>query len=490
MNRVIKKIISHTGLIVLFIAMVILSTLFHQPIQIIDGLTSEPVSGFGIHISIWRILFEPFTGPLLYYLRADQPLLEFAILFLWIIVLFLISTLLRIFLPSNKAQENPNAHGLLLWLKSLPLIVATWLGLLWLIIYLPLPSNTIVNQTEDSILINTHSHTEYSHDGIISTKRLQLWHKRNGFDAFFITDHNHHERTMEAVRAQENGLLPAEPLLIIGEEFSGSNHMTLLGLKRNFITRGLSDQQVIDSTHEDQGVVIVAHWFDQEKRSIPYFLDMGVDGFEIANQGSGLKYEQRIFSAITEACMSNALLMTGVVDYHGYGSSCFAWNALEIPHWHQMDPAQKRESIMQVLRDRDMTRIRVLLYHDRDVFDRSRVLLSPLYSFVSYFRSLKIIQLVSWILWLILLSILNSKLLSRVKGSVSFKTLQAVALMSGIFLLGNGTLFYFKARGLTEYNEIYAEFSTYLLGGGALILIYSLLLIFFEAKKRANIKKR
>ena len=145
---------------------------------------------------------------------------------------------------------------------------------------------------------------------------------------------------------------------------------------------------------------------------------------------------------------------------------------------------------MQVLRDRDMTRIRVLLYNDRDVFDRSRVLLSPLYTFVSYFRTLELLQVLSWILWLILLSILSSKLLSRVKGSVSYKTLQAAALMSGIFLLGNGTLFYFKARGLTEYNEIYAEYSTLLLSGGALILIYSLLLIFFEAKKRANIKKR
>jgi len=470
--------------------MVILSTLFHKPIEIIDGLTSDPVPGFGIHISAWRILIEPFAGPLLFYLRADQPLVEFAILFLWIIVFYLIHSLLSPILQANKVQEKAKVHGLLQWVKSLPLILAIWLGLLWLIIYLPLPSNTIVNQTEDSILINTHSHTEFSHDGIISTKRLQLWHKRNGFDAFFLTDHNHHEHSMEAVSAQEQGLLPAEPLLIIGEEFSGSNHMTLLGLKRNFITRGLSDQQVIDSTHEDQGVVIVAHWFDDERKSLPYFLDMGVDGFEIANQGSGLKYEQRIFSAITEACKSNGLIMTGVVDYHGYGSSCFAWNALEIPNWHQMDSDQKRESIMQVLRDRDMTRIRVLLYHDRDVYDRSRVLLSPLYTFVSYFRSLKIIQLVSWILWLILLSILSSKLKGRLKGSVSFRTMQAAALMSGIFLLGNGTLFYFKARGLKEYNEIYTEYSTYLLGGGALILIYSLLLIFTEAKKQANIRNR
>jgi len=490
MNRIPNKIITYSGLIVLIIVIGILSMLFHQSIQIIDALSSEPVHGFGIHISFWRIIFEPFAGPLLFYLRADQPLLEFAILFLWIIVFSLMFTLLRLFLPGKKAQENPNAHGLLLWLKSLLLIVATWLGLLWLIIYLPLPANTIVNHNEQTILINTHSHTEFSHDGIISTKRLQLWHKKNGFDAFFLTDHNHHKHTMEAVRAQDQGRFPEEPLMIVGEEFSGSNHMTLLGLKRNFITRGLSDQQVIDSTHEDQGVVIVAHWFDGERESIPFFLDMGVDGFEIANQGSGLKYEERIFSAITEACTSKGLIMTGVVDYHGYGSSCFAWTALEIPGWHQMDPEQKRESIMQVLRGRDMSRIRVLLYHDRNVFDRSRVLLSPLYSFVGYFRTLNILQLLSWILWLILLVILRSRLVNRIKGSISFRCMQTVALMSGLFLLTNGVLFLFKARRITEYNEIYAEYSTYLLCGGAFILIYSFLLIFVEHKKKANIKNQ
>ena len=485
MKHIPNKIIAHSGLIVLFIAMGILSMIFHQSIQIIDALSSEPVPGFGIHISALRILFEPFTGPLLFYLRADQPLLEFAILFLWITVFSLLPKLLRFFLPASKVQWNTKLHGVLLWLKSLPLIVATWLGLLWLIIYLPLPANTIVNQNEQTILINTHSHTEFSHDGIISTKRLQLWHKKNGFDAFFITDHNHHLHTMEAVRAQDQGTFPGEPLMIVGEEFSGSNHMTLLGLKRNFITRGLSDQQVIDSTHEDQGVVIVAHWFDGERESIPFFLDMGVDGFEIANQGSGLKYEQRIFNAITEACVSNDLIMTGVVDYHGYGSSCFAWNALEIPGWHQLDPAQKREAIMHVLRSRDMSRIRVLLYHDRNVFDRSRVLLSPLYTFVSYFRTLKVLQLLSWFLWLILLGILRSWLIKRIKGSISYRCIQTLALMSGIFLLSNGALLFFKAQRITEYNEIYAEYSTLLLWCGAGFLIYSLVLILVELKRKS-----
>ncbi|MBE9519368.1 MAG: hypothetical protein IMY68_12385, partial [Bacteroidetes bacterium] len=207
------------------------------------------------------------------------------------------------------------------------------------------------------------------------------------------------------------------------------------------------------------------------------------DGFEIANQGSGLKYEQRIFSAITEACISNGLIMAGVVDYHGYGSSCFVWNALEIPGWHQMESEQKRESIMQVLRQKDMSRIRVLLYHDRKVFDRSLVLLSPLYTLVNYFRTLKGLQVLSWFLWLIILAILRNRLANRLKGNVFLRTMQSLALASSIFLLTNGILLNLKARRLTEYNDIYAEYSTILLWCGAGFLIYSFILIFIELKK-------
>ena len=468
----------------------ILSMLFHQSIQIIDALTSDPVPGFAVHISVWRMLFEPFTGPLLFYLRADQPWLEFTILLFWIIAISLIISLLGPVLSRKKRAGSFNVVRLLSWLKTAPLVVAIWLGLLWLIIYIPLPANTIVNQNEQTILINTHSHTEYSHDGIISTKRLLNWHKKNGFDAFFITDHNHHQKTLEAVMAQEHGLLPDEPLLMAGEEFSGSNHMTLLGLTRNFITKGLSDQQVIDSTHEDNGVVIVAHWFDGERESIPFFTDMGVDGFEIANQNIGLSYDRWIFQNIVEACTAKGLIMNGAADYHGYGSSCFVWNALEIPGWHQMEPREKRESIMQLLRQKDMSRISVLLYHDRNTFDRSRVLLSPLYNVVNYFRTLNVLQLLSWFLWLIILAILRNRLANRFKGSVSFRSMQTLALISTTFLLTNGILLKLKAQELTEYNDIYTEYSTLLLWCGAGFMIYSLILIFIELKRKPSIKNQ
>ena len=484
MNPDRKKIFAYSGPVVLFLAAALLSLFFRYPVQIIDALSTEAVPGFDIYISPWRVLFEPFFGPLLFYLRADQAVKEFTILLYWILALTLLYSLAASVFPGQQDGGKPTRKALLSWLKNTPLILATWLGLLWLIIYVPLPSNTIVNQQEHSILINTHSHTEYSHDGIISTKGLQKWHKKNGFDAFFLTDHNHHLKTMEAVKAQDDGLFPKEPLMLIGEEYSGSNHMTLLGLKRNFITRGLSDQQVIDSTHEDQGVVLVAHWFDGERQSIPYYLDMGVDGFEIANQGYGLAYEPGIFKAITEACSSRGLIMNGAADYHGYGSSCFVWNALDIPGWKQMEAEGKREAIMEVLRRKDRSRIRVLLYSDRRVFDRSRVVLSPVYNLVNYFRTLKVLQLLSWLFWLVALTYLHGRLAKRNKGPVSFRILQAVALTGSLFLLLNGILLKLKVRELSGYNEIYGEYGTLLLSCGAGFLLYSLVLLFVEFKRK------
>ncbi len=484
MNDILSRIKAYSGFIGFFSIIVILALGFHYPIQIVDALSSEPVPGFDVKISAWRIILEPFIGTLSFYLRADQPFLEYTVLLIWIISLFLIIPFINTLLNKDSKGLNAFPRKFLVWLKQVPLILSIWSGLLLLIIFASLPSNTIVNNLENAILINTHSHTEYSHDGIISRAGLQEWHLYNGFDAFFITDHNHHEKTMEAVKAQEDGTLPPSPLILCGEEYSGSNHMTLLGLKRNFITRELTDQQVIDSTHDDSGIVIVAHWFDGERKSIPYYLDLNVDGFEIANQATGLKYDQRVFKNIVKACTANGLVMNGAADYHGYGSTCFAWNALEIPGWHRMDYQQKRGSILDVLRRKDMGKIRVLLYNDRDVFDRSRVFLSPVYTFISYFRTLNIFQVLSWLIWSVI--IMNIRLLqSNRKRFIQFnvgslQVLEVLAFLSSLYILILGFILLNKSKHLADYNDIYAEYGTIMLWGGACFLTYLMILFIFE----------
>ena len=99
-----NRLKTHSGFIGLFAVMVVMALFFHYPIQIIDALSSEPVPGFGINISVWRVISEPFMGPLLFYLRADQPLLEFIILLVWIISLSLIVSFTRILLSNENER--------------------------------------------------------------------------------------------------------------------------------------------------------------------------------------------------------------------------------------------------------------------------------------------------------------------------------------------------------------------------------------------------
>ncbi|MEA1876088.1 MAG: hypothetical protein U9N86_04430 [Bacteroidota bacterium] len=477
--------------IIFFIAFI--AVVFHYPIQIIDALSSEAVQGIGIKISVWRVIFEPFLGILLFYLRADQPILEFVMLLIWILEFYLLATIAVHVLRRENKLGKTLLKSVLVWLRRVPMVVIVWFGVLVFIIAMSLPANTISNDRENAVLINTHSHTEYSHDGIISQEGLQLWHGKHNFDAFFITDHNHHEKTMELVQAQRDGKMSPEPLIMIGEEFSGSNHMTMLGLKRNFITQGLSDQQVIDSTHDDNGVVIVAHWFDGERESIPFFIDLNVDGFEIANQGPESIYDRRIFDNIVDACTTNGLIMNGATDYHGYGSTCFVWNALDIPGWHDMEMDQKEEAILDVLRQKDMSKIKVLIYNDRKAFKRELVFFSPVVSVISYFRTLNFFQVLSWLIWMIIIQVIrlrfqNKKIMGRIKIG-SLQLIEMLTFLSGFFMLFLGANLIHRATSLTEYNDIYSEYGETLLwiGGGSLLYLIALLL--FEKRLRRSKSK-
>lgn len=468
---------------------------FHYPIQIIDALSSEVVPGFGVKISTWRVIFEPFIGIFLFYLRADQPILQFTMLLIWILVFYLFAVVRVQVLDRDKGLSKTVLRSILVWLKNSPLIIIIWLGILIFIIFVPIPANTISNDSENAVLINTHSHTEYSHDGIISQKGLQKWHGKHNFDAFFITDHNHHEKTMEAVQSQREGSFPLTPLMMCGEEFSGSNHITLLGLKRNFVSKGLNDQQVIDTTHYDGGVAIVAHWFDGERESIPFFIDMNVDGFEIVNAGPESIYDKRIFNNIVSACTNNGLIMNSGADYHGYGSICFTWNALEIPEWHKMGQEQKEESILDILRQKDMSKIRVLIYDDRKAINRDFVILSPLITIFSYIQTLNLLQLLSWLIWLSLFQIIRIQIIKRKRliklNIASWKFLEILTFFSGGFMLILGFVLFRRSSSLMDYNDIYLGYgiSLMLVAAGSIAYLMVLLLV-KNRLKRSKFKKK
>lgn len=472
-----KKIIFPLILIFLII---LISSLFHFKIHIEDAITLEPLSEYGIAISVWRIIFEPIIGLLLFFNRVLYSIDELLFTLVWVFLVFIIYSVLRsIFIKENKKKF------IIAQVVNTPLLLGLWFIVFVVIVFIPLPNNTIVNNSANSVLVTTHSHTNYSHDGLISQKGLWKWHKRNGFDAFFITDHNNHNETLEFVQAQRNIVFPIEPLVMCGEEFSGTNHLSLLGLKRKFNTSGYADSTVIDSVRANNGVVIVNHWFDGKHKSLDYYNDIGVDGFEIENSATERIYDRNIFKEIKEYCESKNLILNGGLDFHGYGNVCSIWNAFIIPNWHSFDPASKEEAILSIIRNRDQSKLKVLIYKDRAYYGSHNLFFSPLFTLFNYFRTLNLYQLIFWIIWISIFTFLKIRIhdvLIFKENVTAYKLLPIVSLLSSLFLIVLGLSYYMKIESIIGFTEMYEEYSAILLYVGAAFFIYSGLTIYFRNK--------
>ena len=472
LSKVNKSQLYFLGIFTLII--VGISSFLHYSPHIIDMLTLQKVEAYDIHISIWRILFEPVIGLLLYFNRSLYGLTELPILLIWILGGFIVFTIYKyIITKDTRARKNFIISQVL----NFPLVIILWFVAFVLMLFIPLPNNTIVNNSKNSVLVTTHSHTQFSHDGLTSQKRLWKWHKRNGFDAFFITDHARHGQTLDFIQAQRNKEFPIEPLIMCGEEYSASNHLSLLGLKTNFDTKGFADTTVIKTVRADGGAVIVNHWFDDEHESLAYYKALGVDGFEIENAGKDLFYDRDLHQRIKEFCEQNNLIMVAGLDFHGYGNACSMWNAFEIPNWKNLNPTEKEAAIINILKTRDQSKLQILFYSDRPYYDKTNIWISPLRTIFNYFRTLNFLQIISWIFWIVVLMLLKTKV-----SITPSRFLNILAILGTIFLLVLGMVYYAKLEEVIGYSDVYEEYSSMLFKVGGGFFIYSVLILFFSKK--------
>ncbi|MEQ8217458.1 MAG: PHP domain-containing protein [Arenibacter sp.] len=469
-----KSFVAIPILVIAFLAL-----FFHLDIHIIDALTLKTVPEYDIHIPILRIIFEPILGLLLYLNRAIYPLQELPITLLWILVFYISLSLIKIFKVAAVPYRRQTA---LRFLGNIPLLIGICFSVFIVILFLRLPNNTIVNNTSDEILVTSHAHTEYSHDGLISQEKMWEWHKRNGFDAFFITDHANHKKTLDFSTQQRNNQFPIEPLIMVGQEHSGSNHMSLLGLNGKFETKDKPDSLIVNLVHKYGGAVIINHWFDGKGNDKEFYKDLGADGFEIENVGKELYYDRTIFNDLKRFCEENKLLMIGGLDFHGYGRACGIWNAFQIPNWHQMDSVQKEKSILEIIRSRDQNRVKVLMYQDRPFYSGQNLLFRPFVTLVNYFRTLNFWQVLSWALWLVLFQLLWNY---RRKHFIPMhKRIALVGMLSSLFLIFLGLYYMVRGNAVKGYSKVFAEYSSLLLTIGSIFMVYSLVTIYFRFFKK------
>jgi hypothetical protein len=472
--------------LILIAVIVFVAVIFHYPVHIENALTLQPEPDFEIQVSWLRIIFEPVLGVLLYFNRAFYALKEIMVVLYWILGIFAVYTLVQSFRLKGKTQVK---RFLLKQLLNLPVLVGLWFAFLVILIFVPLHNDRIINKTTDWVLVNTHSHTEFSHDGLISQEGLLKWHERNGFDAFFITEHNNHNRTLEFVKRQRNNEFPVEPLILCGEEFSGSNHLSLLGLKTDFSTKGLSDSVVVAIARSEAAAIIVNHWFDGERKTLEYYRDLGVDGFEIENTAEDKRYNREVYHQIKTFCETNGLIMNGGPDFHGYGSACTLWNAFEIPDWKNMNFQTKEEAILNIIKTRDQSKLKVLLLNDRPYYEKKKLFFRPLVTVVNYFRTLNFFQVISWIFWILLFAIVGNSLSKKdeiMKRISCQRVVSVFGLLAALFMLGLGAVYFSRIQDIEGFTEVYHEYSSLLLYIGSAFLIYSGVVVYFRIFKRNN----
>jgi hypothetical protein len=434
-------------------------------------------------ISWLRLLFEPFLGLMFYLARGHQALREHFVLLYWLIGIYLLTAAISFW--KNRIYAGKFLSILSFWsgrLLVLPLIFLMVLTHIAFNLFVPLPTNTIRSTNRDKILIDFHSHTTYSHDGLITPSGQIKWHERNGFDAFFFTDHNVFKPAFEFVEEYEKqNSNEKSSVLLCGMEFSGDSHLLLFGIDSTLKKSEYNDETVIQKVKQMNGMVFVAHWWSRHKYPLSQYAAWGVDGFEISKQGQDVELNPETFSALKKIGLEQNLFLLGTTDYHGYGSFCYTWSVMDIPGFDKMDYFQKKSAIWNILLKKDARAVQAIAYDDRPVISGKFFYFIPLLHLVNYFRTLNFWQLFSWIAWIILiLWISKSLIFKRLKANLEKKNgifyFAITGLLCGAFISGSGYYFSGMAPEYKDYNEILFEFGDLFKNIGLGFILYSLII--------------
>lgn len=272
-------------------------------------------------------------------------------------------------------------------------------GLLW-----HRPMAALAGAAADQAVVDFHTHTRASHDvggtlmdGYDAGANLR-WHRRAGFDATFLTDHN------TVTRAAGNG---AGPQACPGIEVSAWRaHVLLLGdtaaVDRSRYNRDLAGLlDLLATSKRAYGALTVAsipeyvrnHW-----DRLDTLVASGLDGFEIVNaapKANELTRAQR--DQVVRLARRTGTFVIGVSDHHGWGATSMVWNLVEVPGWRRA-PEGLCPAVLGRLRG-GFGAVRIVERHRLRPDDPWPRLLTPLGVIWETWRAMGLAAAGSWLAW-------------------------------------------------------------------------------------------
>ena len=191
----------------------------------------------------------------------------------------------------------------------------------------------------DRWVVDLHSHTSLSHDakGLLQRdfdlETSRAWHRRAGYDAFFVTDHNLLNRAALSPHQRDE-----VPVACPGEELSlWGAHIVVLGN-----TDSIPQATYADSAEGIRRLFLESHarWHALTLASIPeydehHFADLpgwiaeGVDGFEVSNAAPKANRQSLVHrDSVIALAHAHGRWIAGVSDQHGMGATAQAWTLI------------------------------------------------------------------------------------------------------------------------------------------------------------------
>lgn len=375
-----------------------LSQAFRLPSPVRNAATADWVSGYSLYFPPSYLVFAPFYG------IADRlTLLSYHQIIAALVYVIIAGMVL---------------FGMRRWFMALFafILFVAWSALA------PRPMAKLVAPSPDTLLIDFHSHSEVSHDGRkgFSADANRQWHRKQGYNAAFITDHNKIDSSQKAKELSRTDWQTTGYRSLEGEEISlWKTHLVTLGVPERIDNRPYdSDPRKVSGFIQDmqkKKIPVIAslpeywfyHWpvWPPQWNDASYAFDpvayplMAVQGFEIINSApKALDFPPAYRRQIVDWCQKNNLFMTGISDTHGYGITA-VWNAMHLPGWQQLDPDQLQAAVLSVLRTKGFHAVEVLervRYNPENVLE---VALAPMVNAVLYWRGLSTGEAISWVAW-------------------------------------------------------------------------------------------
>ncbi len=321
-----------------------------------------------------------------------------------------------------------------------------------------------IKKNIDLMLFDDQSHTYYSWDGFYSPGYSIKWHKRNGYDAFFITDHWNMDARNSSVFKVDSS--PVIRNVGFGLEVAQSGNYFI-------INEELKTPEALDRLIFEGKAISLFRW---ESKNLKEIEDIEFYGYEIYNQGHPQLDFMKRMEMLNEGRNNKTKLFAGT-DWHGYLSFSWAWSVVEFLPGRNIKKLSGGNNFFELDKfvfskdwDPQVKSTKVVLYGKTIIHKLKPSLLEPWRSIFIYFSGLDIIGVLSWLFWIYI-----SIYLKKNKLLKSLCEIIIIAWFVRLFCLG----IYFRTNYLQVMgrNQVLNDTSSLLLIIPSIYFFYCLSLV-------------